>query len=105
MISPEQRYLSDPHFKVLVDTMVAYIQEAKFTPSELREAAIFAAIIYETRFSTPVDLQGECFLCRKPIGEGAWASVTYKFSPFGVTKKLICDECAPKVRATLEEGV
>lgn len=50
MTSVEQRYLSDPHFKTLVDTMVMAIREAKYTPSELREAAILAAIIYETHY-------------------------------------------------------
>lgn len=45
--SVRERYNSDPTFHTLVDMMVAFIFDAKFTPSEMREAAILASIIYE----------------------------------------------------------
>jgi len=44
-----ERYLYDPEFKTLVDLMTAHIQRANFTPSEMRQAAILASIIYEER--------------------------------------------------------
>ena len=47
MKTPRERYQNDAHFKVLVDLMVDQIHQCKYTPSELREAAIFASIIYE----------------------------------------------------------
>ena len=47
MDTPRERYQKDNHFKVLVDTMVAHIHHCNFSPSEMREAAILASIIYE----------------------------------------------------------
>ena len=47
MMSPKQRYQNDVHFKVLVDLMVNEIHKCKYTPSEMREAAILASVIYE----------------------------------------------------------
>jgi hypothetical protein len=42
-----ERYNNDPHFRVLVDMMVGHIHEVNYTPSEMREAAMLASIIYE----------------------------------------------------------
>ena len=47
MKTPRERYQNDNHFRVLVDLMVAHIDQCKYTPSEMREAAIMASIIYE----------------------------------------------------------
>jgi hypothetical protein len=47
MMTLRERYNNDVQFHQLVDTMTAYIQEAHFTPSEMREAAILASIKYE----------------------------------------------------------
>jgi hypothetical protein len=44
MHTPEQRYRDDPLFRQLVDAMQAWIERADFTPSELRQAAVFASI-------------------------------------------------------------
>jgi hypothetical protein len=49
MMTIEERYQSDPVFHHLVDTMQVFIQEHQITPSELREAALLAAIKYELR--------------------------------------------------------
>jgi hypothetical protein len=49
MKMPRERYLTDNTFKTLVDVMVAHIQECHFTPSEMRDAAILASIMYEER--------------------------------------------------------
>jgi len=47
MMSPRDKYLTDNTFKMMVDTMVAAIHRCQMTPSELREAALLASIIYE----------------------------------------------------------
>ena len=47
MKSPKERYESDPQFHALVNIMISYIQQAQFTPTEMREAAVLASIIYE----------------------------------------------------------
>ncbi len=48
MVTPEQRYRNDPQYRQLVETMLAFIIRADFTPSELRQAAIYASIKYES---------------------------------------------------------
>jgi hypothetical protein len=47
MLSPQERYRDDPQFRQLVDWLTAFVHQAAFTPSELREAAILACIRYE----------------------------------------------------------
>jgi len=45
--SPRDRYYQDLEFHLLVDTLLYQIIQARFTPSELRQAAILASIKYE----------------------------------------------------------
>jgi len=47
MMTPQERYESDASFYALVETMKGYILQAQFTPSEIREAALLAAIHLE----------------------------------------------------------
>lgn len=47
MKSPRDKYQNDNHYHALVDMMVAHIHQCNYTPSEMREAAILASIIYE----------------------------------------------------------
>lgn len=49
MMSPEERYCRDPQFKTLVDTVEMMIHRCEYTPTELREAVILAAIRHESR--------------------------------------------------------
>jgi hypothetical protein len=51
--TPEERYLTDPAFRLLVDRLYESIASASYTPSELREAVILAAIHYEMRNPMP----------------------------------------------------
>ena len=59
MQSVRQRYYSEPIFRTLVDVMVAHINDCKFTPSEIRDAAILASIIYAemNTYSLPIVLR------------------------------------------------
>ena len=50
-----ERYQRDPVFRALVDAMVYHVRKGEFTPTELREASILAATIYETRPMRPLD--------------------------------------------------
>lgn len=45
--SVEERYRTDPQFHNLVQQLLAGIMAAQFTPTEIREAALLAQIIYE----------------------------------------------------------
>jgi len=47
MKTPKEKYMNDPQYHQLVDTLEGLIHTAQFTPSELREACIFACIKYE----------------------------------------------------------
>jgi hypothetical protein len=49
VLSPRDRYLTDAVFHHLVDTLVAAVEAAQVTPSEIREAAMLAQILYEER--------------------------------------------------------
>lgn len=49
MQTPEEKYFHDPTYRQLVDMLENFIHQAQFTPSELREASMFACIRYEMR--------------------------------------------------------
>ena len=52
--TPQEKYCNDPQYKMLVDTLWSLIEKAQFTPSEIREAAMDAAIRHEqTRIHPP----------------------------------------------------
>ena len=48
-MTQRERYYNDPEFHVLVDYMVNFIVNNKYTPSEMRDAAILASIIYDEK--------------------------------------------------------
>ena len=52
-LRPEDRYMRDPHFHALVDVLENAIHVAQYTPTEIREAAMLAAIRYEMRRGMP----------------------------------------------------
>jgi hypothetical protein len=55
MKTPREKYQLDSDYRAFVDTLVEYITKCKYTPSEVREAAILACIIYEkNRIRTPL---------------------------------------------------
>ena len=47
MKTPREKYMKDPHYYQLVNMMVNEIKQCNYTPSEMREAALLASIIYE----------------------------------------------------------
>lgn len=49
MKSPREKYMNDPEYHRLVDMLGQFIEAARFTPSELREACVLASINYEMR--------------------------------------------------------
>lgn len=49
MKTPKEKYMNDPEYNHLVKTLEQMIEQARFTPSELREAVILACINYEMR--------------------------------------------------------
>lgn len=57
MKTPEEKYANDPMYHALVDTLEYMIHKAEFTPSEIREAAMFACIRYEEKTIRPIILR------------------------------------------------
>lgn len=49
MRTPKEKYMNDPEYHHLVNTLEGLIESARFTPSELREACVLASINYEMR--------------------------------------------------------
>ena len=49
MKTPQEKYERDPEYRRLVDVLENSVCSATFTPSEIREAAIYACIRYEIR--------------------------------------------------------
>jgi len=49
MKTPKEKYMNDPEYHHLVQTLEGLIERARFTPSELREACVLASINYEMR--------------------------------------------------------
>ena len=47
MKTPRAKYDNDPAYRNLVQMLTAQIMQAHYTPSEIREAALFACIQYE----------------------------------------------------------
>ena len=56
MMSPMERYLKDPVFHHLVDSFVAALEAAETTPTEIREAAMVAQMVYENRHPRPIPI-------------------------------------------------
>lgn len=49
MKTPREKYMNDPEYNHLVGMLESFIDRARFTPSELREACVLASINYEMR--------------------------------------------------------
>ena len=60
MLTPREKYISDPRYRAFVDMIESYLHRADFTPSEVREIAILACINYECKnlhhYRYPVEL-------------------------------------------------
>jgi len=56
MKTPREKYQSDNNYRALVNTLHAYIENCHFAPSELREAAILACILYEECHVRPLHI-------------------------------------------------
>lgn len=50
----DERYLDDPAFHAMVDTMMYVIETLQLTPGEVREAATYACVRIEERRTTPI---------------------------------------------------
>lgn len=49
MKTPRDKYMNDNAYSAYVDCMVGMIIQCHFTPSELREMALLASILYEEK--------------------------------------------------------
>ena len=49
MMTPRKRYINDPVFHAIVDSMAAYIDSGYSTPSDLRDAAIVVSLLCQEK--------------------------------------------------------
>jgi len=59
MMTVEERYHRDAEFHQLVDVICAWIEHCQYTPTEVREAAMLAAIHYDQRTLRPLLFDGD----------------------------------------------
>lgn len=62
MKSATERYQTDAAFRQLVDLLYSQIDNAQYSPTEIREAAMLAHILYEERRVRPMMLTDADFL-------------------------------------------
>lgn len=80
-LTAEERYLRDATFHVLVDLLRAAITGNDYTPTEVREAAMLAAVMVEqSRPARPIflptrDFEGELTRCSRCHRADCWADV------------------------------
>lgn len=53
-VSPRERYMNDPAYALLVTVLVRELKDCHYTPTELREAVILAAIIVQEEQPIPI---------------------------------------------------
>jgi hypothetical protein len=49
MNTPKEKYMNDPEYHPFVQMIEGLIEQARFTPSEIREMCMLACINYEMR--------------------------------------------------------
>jgi hypothetical protein len=59
MKTPREKYMNDPEYNNLVRMLEDMIEQARFTPSELREACVLASINYEMRHARERQIEPE----------------------------------------------
>lgn len=73
MKTPREKYRNDPVYARLVNALYCMIEDANLTPSEVREAAVLACIMYEERriraYHIPIDVPAEVGKSLDKIGE------------------------------------
>ena len=50
MKTPREKYMEDPYYHALIDTMFDYMEEARFSPSELIQAVVLASVLFEKAY-------------------------------------------------------
>lgn len=79
----QRAYIIDPTYHQLVDMLVALIEKLEMTPSEVRQAAVFACIIFQERSVHPMSMMADDAqaVARAAIPKGATIEASvYDFS-------------------------
>jgi hypothetical protein len=65
--SAAQKYVDDPHYRILVDTMTGLLWNGDYTPSEIRQAAIFAAMKVEATRIRPMIFDPDNYMIEEGV--------------------------------------
>ena len=63
----EKRYYNDPLFHDLVEMLVSHMEGCNTTPTEMREAAMFAQMLFENRHPRPWVMKQDGTLERRSV--------------------------------------
>jgi hypothetical protein len=63
----ERAYNEDSYVRHMIDNMVAMMDELQFTPSEMREMAMFASIKFEQTRIRPKTFIQNCEDCKQNV--------------------------------------
>lgn len=54
-----QAYQNDPDTKQLIEVMIHMMEKLRFTPFEMKQAAVYAAMMFENRHIRPMIMMKE----------------------------------------------
>lgn len=87
-----EAFTNDPSYRALVELLVHQIEMLQMTPSEIREAAMFACIVIEERRMFPLQVYTSEQYKKFVLGE--WDTFESQKDKPGETKKmLVCKKC------------
>jgi hypothetical protein len=86
----EYRYNNDPMIRALVDSLERTVHDLQFTPSEIRDCAMLAAIHYEQRNPSRVKIGASAMTqgtgtCARCSSENIWTG--------GIIRAQVCERC------------
>jgi hypothetical protein len=78
MKTPREKYMNDPEYHRLVDMLGQFIEAARFTPSELREACVLACINYEMRHVRDMQIEPRVLEAFRVLDEFTYRNPRHK---------------------------
>lgn len=105
----QEAYRHDPQYHHLVEMLMNQIETLEMSPSEIREAAMFACILIEQRSTHPFVMLDRAEMERLCMSTGKFkavgASCTECFIAIGPSEDGLCHRCrVAKIANAIEEA-